>query len=325
MTSVFKSRAHYSGRRTAVTPTFWQRRDPSCLCALLPYIEPQSSVSDRIPRYSPLKMLERRKGRGGGGGGGDGSVAVDDWEAPSIVKAQMAFEIIWACIVLYLISTLVRVLRNVPSRQRQPYILLLVSAILLAIGLIMHAVAIRIAYITFGTTILALDSTSTLLWQQPVALITMAGLWVFRKRSQLIIYGKGAKGIPYAGKMWKFVADWTIASLGLLFLLLAVIVDAAGYSLAYDRTISPSEYIRLFNAQVGLLYVQFAFYFILTIIFVVTGITLSGAFKRQLGHPDVVRHFPTRLRTTINFKLGHSSDADLGHALAHHSCTLYPD
>ena len=141
-------------------------------------------------------MLEKRKSRGSGGGG---SSVVDDWAAPPIVKAQMAFEIIWACFLIYLISILIKVLPNVPSYQRQPYILPLVSAIFLAIGLIMHAVAIRIEYITLGITSLALGSTSTLLWQQPVALITMAGLWVFRQRSQLIIYGKGAKGIPYAG------------------------------------------------------------------------------------------------------------------------------
>ena len=292
--------------------------------AFLPYIEPQSSVADRRPRYSPSNMLEKRKSRGGGGGG-DGSSVVDDWRAPPIVKAQMAFEIIWACIVLYLIATLIKALRNVPSRQRQPYILLLVSAIFLAIGLIMHAVTIRIEYEIFGISSLALSSTATLLWQQPVALITMAGLWVFRQRSQLITYGNGAKGIPYAGQMWKFVVDWTVASCCLLFLLLAVIVDAVGYTLAYDGSIGFSEYIRLFNAQLGLLYVHYAFYFILTIIFVATGFMLSSAFKRQLGHPDVVRHFPTRLRTPVNFNIGHSSDADLGDALAHHSCTLYPD
>ena len=169
-------------------------------------------------------MLEKRKSRGGGGGDGDSS-AIDDWDAPPLVKASMAFEIIWFCIVLYLISVLVKVLRNVPSRHRQPYILLLVSAIFLDIGLIMDAVAIRTEDITDVITNFALTSTLNLLWQQPKALFTIAGLWVFRKRSHLIIYGQGATGIPYAGQMWKFVVDWTMASFSLLFLVLAVTVD----------------------------------------------------------------------------------------------------
>src|SRR5258706_5625078 len=247
-------------------------------------------------------MLEKRKSRGGIGDGI--SSALDGWDAPPLLKAQMAFEIIWACVVLYLISALVKVLHNVPSRHRQPYILLLVSAIFLGISLIMDAVAIRIDDITFGTTAIALSSTITLLWQQPKALFTMAGLWVFRKRSHLIIYGKGATGIPYAGQMWKFVVDCTVASFSLLFLVLAVIVNLAGFLLYWDDVIGYAYYRSLYNAQLGLTYVQYAFYFILTINFVITAFTLSGAFKRQMGHPDVVRHFPTRMRTPVHFNIG---------------------
>jgi len=260
-------------------------------------------------------MLENRKGRGGGGGGrGSGIDITDNWDAPPLLKAQMAFEIIWFCIVLYLISLLVKAIRNVPSRQRQPYILLLVSAIFLDIGLITRAITIRI-------DLPSLASIVALLKQQPIVLITMAGLWVFRKRSQLLIYGEGATGIPYAGQMWKFVADWTVTSCGLVFLLLAVIVDAAGYSLYSSDVIGFSEYLRYAHAQNVLFIVLFVFYFILTIIFVVTGFTLSAAFKRQMGKPDVVRRFPTHLSIPINLNAGHSSDADLGHALAYHSCT----
>ena len=152
----------------------------------------------------------------------------------------------------------------------------------------------------------------------------MAGLWVFRKRSKLIMNGEGAKAFPYAGQKWKFIADWVVTSLGLLFLSLTVIVDAAAYSLIWNDAISHLEYQRLLEAQTKLYYVQFAFYLILTTIFVVTGFMLSGAFKRKMGHPDVVRHFPTRLRTPIDFSAGHQSDADLGHALARHSCNRVP-
>ena len=269
-------------------------------------------------------MLEKRRSRGGGGGG-VGNAIVDDWNAPPLIKAQLAFEIIWACFIIYLISTLIKILANVKSRQRQPYILLLVSAIILAIGIIIHAVAIRVDDITDGITSIALDSVATLLWQQPMALITMAGLWVFRQRSQLITYGKGAKGIPYAGKMWKFVADWMVVVCSLLFLLLGIIVNAVGYTLYFNDAIGSTEYQGFYNASSAMFDVGFAFYFILTIVFVVTGFTLNNAFKRQSGQPDVVRHFLTRLWTPINVNVGHSSDADLGHALAHHSCNLCPD
>jgi len=233
-------------------------------------------------------MLERRKSRGGGGGGGGGSV-VDDWNAPPLLKAQMAFEIIWFCIILYLISTLIKVMRNVPSRERQPYILLLVSAIFFDIALIMHAVAIRIDDTVLASTYVALNSTIRLLYQQAAVLFTMAGLWVFRKRSKLIIYGKGARGIPYAGQMWKFVVDWTVTSCGLLFLMLGVIVSAVGTSLYLSLNISYLRYLRTFDAQLGLVYVYLAFYSILTMVFVVTGLTLTGAFNRQTGRSDVVR------------------------------------
>ena len=231
-------------------------------------------------------MLEKRKSRGGGGGGGS---VVDDWDAPPLVKAGMAFEIIWFCIILYLISALIKVMRNVPSRERQPYILLLVSAIVLDIALIMNAVAIRISDTVFTSTSLPLTCTIRPLYHQPELLFTMAGLWVFRKRSKLIIYGKEARGIPYAGQMWKFIADWTVTSCGLLFLILATIVNAAGTSLVLSRDISYLHYLRIFDAQLGLAYVYFAFSVIITIIFVVTGLTLTGAFNRQTGCPDVVR------------------------------------
>ena len=266
-------------------------------------------------------MLEKRKSRGGGGGGGS---VIDDWDAPPLVKAQMAFDIIWFCIILYLISTLIKVMRNVPSRERQPYVLLLVSAIFLDIALIMNAVAIRIDGTMFGPTYIALRSTIRTLYQQAPLLFTMAGLWVFRRRSQLIIYGKGARGIPYAGQMWKFVADWTVTSCGLFFLILAVIVNAVGYSLYLSEVISYLDYDRLIDAQRGLVYVQFAFYFILTIVFFFTGLLLISTFDWQTGRSDVVRYFPTRLRTRLKFNAGHSSDADLGHAVAHHLYTFHP-
>ena len=248
-------------------------------------------------------MLEKRKSRSrGGGGGGIGS---DNWDAPPLLKAQMAFEIIWFCIILYLISTLFKVIGNVGSRQRQPYILLLVSAILFDIALIIHAVEIRISDIIPLPTYFALDGTSFPLWKQPTVLFTMAGLWVFRKRSQLIIYGKGARGIPYAGQMWKFVADWIVTSCSLLFLVLSVIVEAVASSLSYNQVISRFGYNRLLDAARGLSYIQFAFYFILTVVFVVTGFTLSSKFQRQTGRPDVVRRLLTRLRASVKFNAGH--------------------
>jgi len=123
--------------------------------------------------------------------------------------------------------------------------------------------------------------------------------------------------------MWKFAADWTVTSCSLLFLTLSVIVDAAGASRLYSGDISHLDYFRYVDAQVGLTYVEFAFYSILTIIFVVTGLTLTGAFSQQTGRSDVVRCFPTRLRTRLKFNAGHSSDADLGHALAHHPYALH--
>jgi len=188
-------------------------------------------------------MLEKRKSRGGGGGGGSGGSFGDNWDAPPLLKAQMAFEIIWFCIILYLISKLIKVMRNVSSRERQPYVLLLVSAIFFAIALIMNAVAIRIDDTMSPSTYVAFKYTIRPLYQQAAVLFTMAGLWVFRKRSKLIIYGKGARGIPYAGQMWKFVADWTVTSCSLLFLTLAVIVNAAGSSLLYGFEISYPYYL----------------------------------------------------------------------------------
>ena len=251
-------------------------------------------------------MLEKRKSR-------KTNPSIDGWDAPPLLKAQMAFEIIWFCVILYLIWALFRVIGNVGSRQRQPYILLLVSAILLDIAHIVDAVGIRLnialiadaivtdSYLTIpASTYIALFCASYPLWYQPTVLITMAGLWVFRERSQLISYGKGARGIPYAGKTWKFIADWTVASCSLLFLALSVTVYVIGYSLYFGvGSISTFDYNRFFDAQRGLSYVQFAFYFILTIVFVVTGVTLNSAFKRQTGRPDVVRHFPTRLGTSV--------------------------
>jgi len=234
-------------------------------------------------------MLGKRKGRGGGGGGGGTSIE-DNWDAPPLVKAQMAFEIIWFCFILYLITVLLKAMRNVPSPQRQPYILLLISAIFLDGGRLTRAIVIRTADdIPPGPPSIALNSVLDLLWNQSPLLITMAGLWVFRKRSKLIMYGEGAKGFPYAGQTWKFVGDWIVTSLGLLFLSLMVIVSAAASSLYWNDNITFSDYKRLFDARNGLYYVQFAFYLILTIIFVITGFTLSSAFKRKMGHPDVVR------------------------------------
>jgi len=267
-------------------------------------------------------MLEKRKSSGDGGGG---SSELDSWDAPPILKAQMAFSIIWFCIILYLISRLIKVMRNVPSRERQPYVLLLVSAISFDIALTMNTIAIRIDDTLLASPYVALSSTIRPLYQQAPLLFTMAGLWVFRKRSKLIIYGKEAIGVPYAGQMWKFTADWTVTSCSLLFLILAVTVNAVGNSLYWSGDISYPQYRRFFDAQLRLIYVQFTCYFVLTIIFIVTGLTLAGAFNRQMGRSDVVRCFPTRLRTRLNFNAGNSSDAELGHALAHHPCALHPN
>ena len=89
--------------------------------------------------------------------------------------------------------------------------------------------------------------------------------------------------------MWKFVVDWTVTSCGLLFLSLAVIVNGVALSLYYNFDISYLHYLRFFDAQLGLVYVYFAFCSILTIVFVVTGLTLTDAFNQQPGRSDVVR------------------------------------
>jgi hypothetical protein len=240
-------------------------------------------------------MLEKRKGRGGGNG------FSNNWDASAFEKTQMAFEIIWYCVVLYLITNLVKVMRNVPSRERQPYNLLIVSAVFLDIGLIMNAIGIRLddlIYLDMNAYI-ALSITAGILWHQAVALITMAGLWVFRKRSKLVIYGGEAKGIPYAGRTWKFVADWIVTCCSLLFLVLAVALRAAANSLYLSGAIMTSEYLRFIDAREDSTYTRYAFYFLLTIVFVVTGFTLNSAFKRQMGHRDVVYRFPTHLRTHL--------------------------
>jgi len=231
-------------------------------------------------------MLEKRKSYGGGGG------AIDNWGAPPLVKAMMAFEIIWFCVVLYMITALIKVRRNVPSQHRQPYNLLLCSASLFALALIGDTAYYRIRGTMFGTTYIVLDSVVAPLWGQPKALMIMAGLWIFHKRSKLVIYGGGTKGNPYAGQTWKFVVDWIISASILLFIVVSVTVGAVGYSLYYDDIIYTSEYRRFSDASDILWYIGSAFYFILTIVFVFTGFTLSSAFKRQMGRPDVVRRFP---------------------------------
>jgi len=231
-------------------------------------------------------MLEKRKGYGGGDG------TIDNWYAPSLLKALMAFEIIWFYVVLYMITALIRVRRNVPSQHRQPYNLLLCTASLFALGLIVDAAYNRMRDTMFGITYIAFSCIVGPLSGQPKALIIMAGLWIFHKRSKLVIYGGGTKGNPYAGQTWKFVVDWIISASILLFVVVSVIVGAVGYSLYYDDIIYRSEYYRFTDAKKVLIYIGNAFYFILTIVFVFTGFTLRSAFKRQMGRPDVVRRFP---------------------------------
>ena len=220
-------------------------------------------------------------------------IRADNWGAPPILKAQMAFEIIYCCVILVLILVLLSVSTNIGSRHRQPYTLILVSAILLAISLLMDAVEIRIVDSKPLSTYLALETIVSPLWKQPTVLFTMAGLWIFRKRSRLVIDGQGARGITYAGQTWKFVVDWIVTSCSLLLLLIGVIISAVTLSRYDNNTMNKFDYERLLNVQWVLSYVQLTLYFILTVDFVITGFTLSHAFKRQTGKSDVVRRLST--------------------------------
>jgi len=83
----------------------------------------------------------------------------------------------------------------------------------------------------FGITYIAFSCIVGPLSGQPKALIIMAGLWIFHKRSKLVIYGGETKGNPYAGQTWKFVVDWIISASILLFVIVSVTVGAVGYSL----------------------------------------------------------------------------------------------
>lgn len=135
------------------------------------------------------------------------------------------------------------------------------------------------------------------------------------------VWQRGERNL-YAGQMRKFVADWIVTTSSLLFFMLAAVVKAICFTITISSiaptTIAPS---MIEGVVLCLLPVLFT----LTLVFVVTSFTLSSKFKRQTGYPDLVHRLPTCPRTRGKFNAGHSSNADLGHASAHHSCTLQPN
>ncbi|CCA76128.1 hypothetical protein PIIN_10128 [Serendipita indica DSM 11827] len=157
------------------------------------------------------------KGRGGGGGGASGSID-DGWDVPGIVKAAMAFRIIWSVVIFGLFLTILRRLRSVPPGRytRAPYILLSIVAGTLSISYLLSAILFRMSTGESNApfpVIRRLGSFNSFLSNVDIAFEPAVSLWLVHLRGRLTNTAEAKSVNPWVSQHWKRIVDWSLVAI----------------------------------------------------------------------------------------------------------------
>lgn len=213
----------------------------------------------------------------------------DNWDAPSIVKAFMAFELIWAAFSLIQLVFIFKNLSKLPVSARGPYILLAVVTVFSFIYYLMVGVLTRIRYdyldvLTANQISVAATGCFTVIAAFQPAVV----LWLLQQRGSVMKASKGNALRPFSYRLWKRILDWALV--GTLFIIyITFMANNATYVVAIENGTSNRIYNRFLNTSQGLSRAIIALILLSCIDVGVTSIVLFVQAKRAQWNDPVIR------------------------------------
>lgn len=243
---------------------------------------PSTMINPRLTFFSilPFVVGSMAKGRGGGGSGG-GSID-DNWGAPGVVKADMAFRIIWFIVSLCLFGAMLRRLRLVPSGRytRAPYILLSIVTGTTSIGYLLSAILLRGASGMSSSLMHNLDAVTSVLWNINSAFQPAVCLWLVHLRGRLTGATQAKSAKPWVSHFWKRIVDWSLVAITFILGISTMAIVANGWTLYDGRQISDGQLFEIIAVSRQLNYAVFTFGLLLSVDIMVSLIALRMSQKR---------------------------------------------
>ncbi|KAG8775504.1 hypothetical protein FRC15_000486 [Serendipita sp. 397] len=229
------------------------------------------------------------KGRGGGSGSGSGISIDTSWDAPPIVKAIFAVQIIWFIFLLIeslLILRGLKLISKTPRSSKAPYLLAAFVAAEVSIYYLVGAIRTRLGteidFIINYPLRYRYTSAISFLFDIDLSFRPIVLLWLCHLCGVLSTIGSDIKGNKnsFVASTWKKVVDWS------LFIILFAISFAYSSMItvfnnaSYNHTLSMVQAINLNDAIKRIIRAREAFTVILAINTVISLICLKVAQKR---------------------------------------------
>jgi hypothetical protein len=230
------------------------------------------------------------KGRGGGGGSGSGVSINDNWDAPGVVKAQMAFNLIFFIVGLVQLAYVLKNLPKIPSiAARAPYILLAV-VILFTVALhLTSAIYIRIVEDLLRETAYQISLTMQFFYAVDTAFRPAVILYLIHNRAGLLLATLANKTHPLTSQIWKRILDWVLVGITFVFYIAYMGVNGTYYASLVNGTATNSQYRQYLNANRGLGHTLTAMVVLFAIDIIFSLITLFIHGKRAQAADLVVK------------------------------------
>ncbi|KAG8857524.1 hypothetical protein FRB91_011267 [Serendipita sp. 411] len=229
------------------------------------------------------------KGRGGGSSSGSGISIDTSWDAPPIVKAIFAVQIIWFIFLLIeslLILRGLKLISKTPRSSKAPYLLAAFVAAEVSIYYLVGAIRTRLGteidFIINYPLRYRYTSAISFLFDIDLSFRPIVLLWLCHLRGVLSTIGSDIKGNKnsFVASTWKKVVDWS------LFVILFAISFAYSSMItvfnnaSYNHTLSMVQAINLNDAIKRIIRAREAFTVILAINIVVSLVCLKVAQQR---------------------------------------------
>ncbi|KIM29003.1 hypothetical protein M408DRAFT_23220 [Serendipita vermifera MAFF 305830] len=187
----------------------------------------------------------------------------DDWDAPPLIKALFAFQIIWAILAVMLLIYIPKYLLKIPSwSARGPYLMLIFVILFIIAYYVTWAVSVRVD--TLDSDVATQVSSAISLFAAFVeAFLPGVVLYLLHMRGDVLQTVKVNLIMPLASQLWKRIMDWSLVSLTFIFYVAMIGVKAAGNELSGIFVLTEDEFWQSYETSQALSHVIIAFIILL--------------------------------------------------------------
>ncbi|KAG8822407.1 hypothetical protein FRC17_009567 [Serendipita sp. 399] len=239
---------------------------------------------------APSDDILAKGGRGGGGGSSGSSSIRDSWDAPPLVKAIFAFQVIWFILLLsesLMILTRLKLISKSARSSKAPYVLAALVALVTSLFYLFAGIRLRTSYSSLpGTsnlrTSLNLSAVAGFLYDVILSFLPLIFLWIGHLRgliSSSVVTGSASRNNSFVSSTWKKILDWSfviiVLALSVAYSALATHVN----NMNFNRELTATQQLNYRATLTGLNRAVEAFFILFLINVVVSLICLKVAQK----------------------------------------------